>query len=318
MNYVDVFLALVLLLAMWGGWQKGFILGLTDLLLLAGSIASAIYWYPRAEVILLRWFPQVAAWSRPLAFLAVFALARLLLSALTNLGLNYMSPSVHRHPQNRLLGTLPGFINGLLYGAIFSVLLLAVPLNEQLTENTRNSRFAPKLALQAEWLEDKISPVFNGPVKRSINNTTVEPGSPKSIDLQFTVENTKPRPDLELQMLTLINAERIERKLRALVADPSLVPAARAHSADMFARGYFSHQTPEGLSPADRVKKYKVRYLVLGENLALGPTLSICHRGLMNSPGHKANILSKAYGRVGIGIVDGGVHGLMVTQAFRN
>jgi len=38
----------------------------------------------------------------------------------------------------------------------------------------------------------------------------------------------------------------------------------------------------------------------------------------MNSPGRRANILRPQFGRVGIGIMDGGVHGLMVTQNFRN
>ena len=97
-----------------------------------------------------------------------------------------------------------------------------------------------------------------------------------------------------------------------------MLVVARAHSADMFARGYFSHVTPEGTSPFDRMKREKVRFLAAGENLALGQTLNICHRGLMNSPGHRANILSKAFGRVGIGILDGGFHGLMITQNFRN
>jgi uncharacterized protein YkwD len=38
----------------------------------------------------------------------------------------------------------------------------------------------------------------------------------------------------------------------------------------------------------------------------------------MNSPGHRANILERSYGRVGIGILDGGMHGLMISQEFRN
>jgi len=38
----------------------------------------------------------------------------------------------------------------------------------------------------------------------------------------------------------------------------------------------------------------------------------------MNSPGHRANILHKDFGRVGIGIMDGGIRGLMVSQEFRN
>jgi uncharacterized protein YkwD len=61
-----------------------------------------------------------------------------------------------------------------------------------------------------------------------------------------------------------------------------------------------------------------VRFITAGENLALAPTLRIAHRGLMNSPGHRANIMNPSFGRVGIGILEGGSHGLMITQNFRN
>jgi uncharacterized protein YkwD len=61
-----------------------------------------------------------------------------------------------------------------------------------------------------------------------------------------------------------------------------------------------------------------VRFRTAGENLALAPSLQIAHTGLMNSPGHRANILRPQFGRVGIGILDGGRRGLMVTQNFRN
>ena len=119
-------------------------------------------------------------------------------------------------------------------------------------------------------------------------------------------------------MLGLVNMERRKRGLKPLVADPELVPVARAHSQDMFARGYFSHYTPEGKDPFDRMKAAKIRYQAAGENLALGQTLKICHDGLMNSPGHRANILNPAYGRLGVGILDGGTYGLMISQEFRN
>ena len=76
--------------------------------------------------------------------------------------------------------------------------------------------------------------------------------------------------------------------------------------------------TPEGRDPFERMREANVRFLAAGENLALAPTLQIAHTGLMNSPGHRANILQRDFGRVGIGIMDGGVHGLMVTQDFRN
>ena len=86
----------------------------------------------------------------------------------------------------------------------------------------------------------------------------------------------------------------------------------------MFARGYFAHDTPEGRDPFDRMRAAEVRFLTAGENLALARSVQIAHTGLMNSPGHRANILRPEFGRVGIGIMDGGMRGLMVTQNFRN
>jgi uncharacterized protein YkwD len=61
-----------------------------------------------------------------------------------------------------------------------------------------------------------------------------------------------------------------------------------------------------------------VRFVDAGENLALAPTVPVAHRGLMNSPGHRANILYPKFGRLGIGIMDGGIRGLMISQEFRN
>ena len=93
---------------------------------------------------------------------------------------------------------------------------------------------------------------------------------------------------------------------------------ALAHSADMFQRGYFAHYTPEGKDPFDRMRDAHIRFYLAGENLALAQTLSIAHQGLMNSPGHRENILRPGFGRLGIGILDGGFYGLMISQEFRN
>ena len=93
---------------------------------------------------------------------------------------------------------------------------------------------------------------------------------------------------------------------------------ARAHSKDMFTRGYFAHNTPEGKTPFDRMRAANIVFTAAGENLALAQTLEIAHNNLMNSPGHRANILQPAFGRLGIGVLDGGFYGLMISQEFRN
>ena len=119
-------------------------------------------------------------------------------------------------------------------------------------------------------------------------------------------------------MIKLVNFERTSRGFNALTYDPKLMEVGRKHSADMFKRGYFSHYSPEGKSVADRAEKGGINYLVIGENLAYAPNLDLAHNGLMNSPGHRANILSADFNKIGIGILDGGVYGLMITQVFSN
>jgi uncharacterized protein YkwD len=147
---------------------------------------------------------------------------------------------------------------------------------------------------------------------------TVQPESHERVNLPYKVVNPRPRPDLEAQMLELVNRERLAARLRPLAPDPELTEVARKHSADMFARGYFAHDTPEGLDPFARMRAAGVRYLTAGENLALAPSLQVAHHGLMNSPGHRANILHPQFGRLGIGIMDGGIRGLMISQEFRD
>jgi uncharacterized protein YkwD len=163
-----------------------------------------------------------------------------------------------------------------------------------------------------------MAPIFDPAVHRTLQALTVDPDSRKSIALRYPVAKTVVRTDLEDAMLDMLNGERTQRGLQPLKADPVLAELARAHSRDMYARGYFSHVTPDGRDLADRMRTARLGYLAAGENLALAPTLAGAHQGLMHSPGHRANILRPQFGRVGIGVLDGGAQGLMVTQDFRN
>jgi len=318
MNWVDAVLLGIVILAMWAGWQKGFILGLTDLLVWIGSMLAGFLCYKYLGNVLQQNFPSLGVWTLPLAFLITIILARIILSFIFNQFLKATPREAHQNGVNHALGLVPGFVNGLLYATIAAALLLAIPLSERLSAQTKNSQLAGRLASGVEWLDDKLSPIFKDATRQTLNNLTVEPKSDETVDLRFTVENPKPRPDLETKMLQLVNAERVRRGLQPVQADAEMTRVARSHSLDMFRRGYFSHYTPEGKDPFDRMKDANVKFLAAGENLALGQTLSICHQGLMNSPGHRANILRPNYGRLGIGVLDGGVRGLMISQEFRN
>ena len=318
LNLVDALLALVVLGGIYAGWRRGFVMGTLGLAVLVASLLVAFWGYPWPA----RWLNQnhwlASPWSLPAAFLGTFVVARIVLGAVANRVVAAVPQRAHVHSANRTLGLLPGFADGLVNAMIVSVLLLAVPVLEGLTTLARESAIATRLSVPAQWLESRLTPIFEEAVSRTMNRMVVQPGSRERIALPYTVANARPRPDLEARMLQLINRERAADGLGPLRADPELADVARAHSRDMFARGYFSHIAPDGKDPFDRMRQAQVRYITAGENLALAPTLAQAHQGLMSSPGHRANILRPAFGRVGIGIVDGGMHGQMVTQKFRN
>ncbi|MFN2458183.1 MAG: CvpA family protein [Chitinophagaceae bacterium] len=318
MNIIDVLLLIIIFSAIWSGWHKGFIFGILDLVMLAGSLFAAFLFYPYLAVYIQKFFPSLGVWTLPLSFILTLLLARTFIGFVIRLILSAIPGTIHQHNANRFLGMFPGLINGLIYSIIVSALLLALPLFDGLSAKTRESQLAAKFIPPAEWLEEKFSPVFDEAVKRTMNKLTVEPQSKETVKLHFKVANPKIREDLEMRMLDLVNKEREQAGYKPVKADPEMTEMARRHSRDMFARGYFAHITPEGKNPFDRMRAGGVKFLTAGENLALGQTLTIAHNGLMNSPGHRANILQPAFGRLGIGILDGGVYGLMITQNFRN
>ncbi|MFL6228552.1 MAG: CvpA family protein [Pyrinomonadaceae bacterium] len=317
-NYVDVLLVVVVLLSAAAGYRRGFILGVLDLVRWVGSLVAGLRFYQP----LARWLaPRVqwdAAWTPPIAFLITAIAAGVLIHVVGSLLLRRVGDEAHERRVNRAFGVLPGLANGLISAAILASLLLAAPLPERLQQDARASTLANRLAAPTERLEAALTPVFDEAIRRTLTQLTIKPESGETVQLGYTVESPRPRPDLEAEMLVLVNGERAAVGLKPLAPDSELTEVARRHSIDMFARGYFAHVTPEGLSPFDRMTAAGVKFRTAGENLALAPTLRIAHTGLMNSPGHRANILQPAFGRLGIGIVDGGRRGLMVSQEFRN
>ncbi|MEU7823398.1 sigma-70 family RNA polymerase sigma factor [Catellatospora sp. NPDC049133] len=121
---------------------------------------------------------------------------------------------------------------------------------------------------------------------------------------------------LEGQMLALVNQARKSAGCGALRAEPKLDKAARLHSADMVKRNYFSHTTPDGVSPWDRAKAAGYDQ-PSAENIAAGnATAKATMQQWMNSPGHKANILNCSYKAMGVGRATGGTYRYYWTQMF--
>ncbi|UWQ28112.1 CAP domain-containing protein [Leisingera sp. M523] len=136
---------------------------------------------------------------------------------------------------------------------------------------------------------------------------------------------------LERQMLDLINAERTSRGLNPVQLELRLNDSAEDHSEWMLQQDVFSHTGSGGSSAGDRMKDAGFQFSgswTWAENIAwqsergaagLADDVVNLHESLMNSPGHRANILNANVEVIGIGIEQGNFNGwdaVMVTQNF--
>lgn len=111
------------------------------------------------------------------------------------------------------------------------------------------------------------------------------------------------RNGFEEQLFDLTNAARVRHGRSILQWNERIAETARKHSNDMAINDYFSHNNLQGLSPFDRMKEDHINFRKAGENLAYGQSSSIfAHEGLMNSEGHRENILIRDYSHLGIGV----------------
>lgn len=120
----------------------------------------------------------------------------------------------------------------------------------------------------------------------------------------------------EGEVLALVNSERAAAGCGAVSADSGLTALARAHSADMRDRNFFSHTNASGQDPWDRAAAAGVGNLA-AENIAAGQSSAAAvMQAWMDSAGHRANILNCELRTLGIGVAYGGGSGTYWTQNF--
>nr|WP_055567782.1 sigma-70 family RNA polymerase sigma factor [Streptomyces atriruber] len=118
------------------------------------------------------------------------------------------------------------------------------------------------------------------------------------------------------QVVALVNTERSKAGCGPVTSNDKLATAATKHSADMAARDYFDHTSPDGKDPGDRITAAGYRWSTYGENIARGQqSPASVMDSWMKSPGHRANILNCDFKELGVGIHNGS-GGPWWTQAF--
>jgi hypothetical protein len=121
--------------------------------------------------------------------------------------------------------------------------------------------------------------------------------------------------DAAEEIFEKVNASRAEAGLEPLRWSGDLVDVAVRHAREMYVEGYFAHESARTGNVGDRLRTAGISYRLAGENLALAATPNEVHNGLMDSPGHRANILGSEFATVGIAVIRGPL-GLMTVQVF--
>lgn len=108
----------------------------------------------------------------------------------------------------------------------------------------------------------------------------------------------------EQQMVSYINEARKNAGLPALQVSSQLMAAARTKSKDMVDNNYFDHNSPTFGSLTGFLQYFGISFTTAAENIAMNSSgnVSEAHNSLMNSTGHRSNILGQSYSSVGVGI----------------
>jgi len=318
---------LLLLVSALDGTRRGLLLGTLDLLAAAVAfVAALVAERPLGE----RLMTLLPALSPPLAHLVAFLAVLVGVQMVTGLTLGRLVLAVARGVAagplaglDRLLGILPGVVRGALTIALFLLPFALVPFVPSVSQGIEQSTLANRLVAAALEALPSVEATFGQDIEAGLPSLVVAPPeaegeSARPLPVGPPPGDLVPEADAEQRMLELVNGERTRAGLRPLVAEARLRQVARAHSLEMFQFDYFSHNSPTSGSPFDRMHAAGVQFVVAGENLAYAPNVEIAHQGLMNSPGHRANILRPEFGHVGIGVVRSQVQGSMFTQDFTN
>lgn len=321
LNFVDILIILIIIIYAVEGYAVGFLRGLSDFVSFILSFIFAISFYNVFAIFLLDTLGISKGFSNAIGF---FLAAFICEVCLTILFRSLILPFFSKKSKNsnippeigRLAGIVPGVLSAVVLIAFILTMIVALPLSPYLKSSVFKSKLGAPLVSGIQGFDEDLNDVFGGAVNDALTFLTVQPKSNESLKLNFSTTNFTVDSQAEEKMLNLVNTERQKVNVKKVAGDASLREVARAHCKDMFTRGYFSHYTPEGKSPFDRMAEENVEFSYAGENLALAPNVILAMRGFMNSPGHRANILSPNFGKLGVGVIDGGIYGQMYCQEF--
>ena len=319
-NWIDWIIFFVVLYHVIDGWDKGLMSLLSNTVAFFASLWIAIRFHTQVGGFLVTTLGLPQLWTSVLGYLVLAFPSEMMINSVFEWILYKIPKKIAGNIVNRWFGSLFAVINALLLLAFLLLIVLAIPIRGSVKRDIKNSLVGSKLVLLSEAYGGNVKSSLDSITQEALKFVTIKPTSQERLNLDVTPEQNQLTldSDSETKMIKLVNAERAKLGLSALIAEEGLINIARSHSRDMFERRYFSHYSPEGHDVGYRAKREEITYALIGENLAYAPDVEMAHAGLMNSEGHRKNILDSAWSRIGIGVIDGDVYGKMFTQVFAN
>lgn len=180
-----------------------------------------------------------------------------------------------------------------LFSVSMIIILCTLAVSAQTTYTVKSGDSIWKIAVKHETGINEILSK-NPQVK---NPSLIYPGQ------KLTIPSPSSVKAFEDEVVRLVNVERSKKGLQILKSNWEIARVARYKSQDMINKKYFSHISPTYGSPFKMMEFYGIRFSSAGENIAYGQrTPAEVMNVWMNSPGHRANILSPSYSDIGCGL----------------
>lgn len=315
-NYIDLIIILILIFYVSEAFRHGFWIILADFISFLGSLVLSLKFYHFVSEFLKINFSLNLSLANAIGYLFAAIFFESLLSYLIGQIIHKLPEKIKKHKMNKFLGIIPAVGEGLMMVTFLLTLIMSLPIKPQVKDDVDKSKIGGIILNKTAVFEKSLNEVFGGVINDSLTYFTVNTNSKENVNLDIRSFSLKIDEKAETQIFVKVNEERRKLAIPELIWEPSLVPVARAHAKDMWERKYFSHYSPEGKDVGDRLQKANINFSFAGENLALAPTVNTAHTGLMNSKGHRENILEPRFKKVGIGVIDNGVYGKMFVQIF--
>lgn len=318
LNWIDYIVIVCVVYSLINGWVTGIPHLISNLFSFLGSLWLSVKYHTPVGNFFGEKFGITAIWTTVLGYVIVAFVSELILSEIIRIFIVRIPSKITKSYISKFLGAFFCVLNNCILITFFLLIILSLPIRGTLKRDIKSSVTASTLVRAGER--------YGGSVRSSLNETiqelnkffTIEPDSKDRVSLDIIPKNIDLTIDTlsEDQMLVLVNEERAKAGVGLLHMDESMQKVARAHSKDMFVGRYFSHYDAQGHDASFRMDKANITYMLVGENLAYAEDLATAHKGLMESEGHRKNILESQFHRIGIGVLDSGLYGRMFTQLF--